>query len=408
MRPRATRRRTSFPGTQVDFRLDEEQRLLKDSVERFIRERYGPGARAASLKAHGGWSRATWSEFIELGLVALPFSVAHGGLDAGPVASMIVLEAFGRGLVVEPFLASVVLAGGVLRHAAPSAQVGAAIGAMLEGREQLAFAHGEADARHDLNHVSTTATAQEGGWRIAGAKHLVLHGGSADRLVVSARMSGAQRERDGIALFLVDAGLPGVSRRDYALQDGTRAADVRLDDVRVDLEAMLAGPQDGAAILERVTHEAIAAVCAEAIGVMEAMLALTLEYLKTRTQFGVALGSFQVLQHRAVDMQVALEQARSMALYAAMMTTHVGQRERGAAMAAAKIQIGRSGRLIAQQAIQLHGGMGMSAEYALGHYVKRMLVLETLFGDAAHHLSALAAAGGLEPEDATAPERLAG
>ncbi len=384
----------------MDFNLDEEQRLLKASVERFIRERYSLDVREASLTAPGGWSRAMWSEFIALGLVGLPFAESHGGLDAGPVANMIVMEAFGRGLVVEPFLANVILAGGALGRAAPSAGAAAAIRAMLEGREHLAFAHGEAQARHDLHDIATRATAQGVNWRIDGAKTLVLHGASADRLVVSARVSGTQRAREGIALFLVDSALPGVRRRDYPLQDGTRAADVRFDGVQVEAAALLAGPQDGAAILEGVVHEAIAAVCAEAIGVMEAMLALTLEYLKTRTQFGVALGSFQVLQHRAVDMQVALEQARSMALYATMMAGHAAPRERAAAMAAAKIQIGRSGRLIAQQAIQLHGGMGMSAEYALGHHVKRMLVLETLFGDAAHHLSALAAMGGLEPDGA--------
>jgi len=383
----------------VDFELSEEQRLLKDSVERLMERRYGIEARLEYLREPDGWSRELWSQFVELGLTGLPFAENDGGFGAGPVETMIVMEAFGRGLVVEPFLSGVILAGSVLRHAAPSAHVSSLMGALIDGSKHVALAHAESQARYDLADVATKALRQgdDGvdGWLIDGNKTLVLHGGSADALLVSARISGQQRDRDGIALFLVDAKATGLSRSDYALQDGTRAADVCFDKVIVANDAMIAAADRGSDLIDTAVDECIAAICAEAVGTMSAMHELTVEYIKTRSQFGVRIGSFQVLQHRAVDMLVALEQARSMALYAAMMANHADPVERHAAMAAAKIQIGRSGRTIAQQTIQLHGGMGMTREYAASYHVRRMLVLETLFGDAAHHLSTLAQSGGV-------------
>lgn len=383
----------------MDFELSEEQRLLKDSVERLMERRYGIEARLDHLREPDGWSREMWSQFVELGLTGLPFAESAGGIGAGPVETMIVMEAFGRGLVVEPFLSGVILAGSVLRHAAPSARVASLMGAMIDGSGHVALAHAEVQSRYDLADVATKALRQVtggmDGWLIDGNKTLVLHGTSADALLVSARVSGLRRERDGIALFLVDANTTGLSCKDYALQDGTRAADMRFDKVFVANDAIIAGPDQGSDLIDAAVDEGIAALCAEAVGAMGAMHDLTVEYLKTRSQFGVSIGSFQTLQHRAVDMLVALEQARSMAMYAAMMAGHADPVERHAAMAAAKIQIGRSGRYIAQQTIQLHGGMGMTREYAASHYVRRMLVLETLFGDAAHHLSALAECGGV-------------
>ena len=226
-----------------------------------------------------------------------------------------------------------------------------------------------------------------------GDKGVVLHGDSADRLIVTARVGGGRRERDGVGLFLVDAQAAGVSRRGYPTQDGLRAAEISLAGVRVGPEGVLGEPGAALPLVERVVDEGIAAICAEAVGAMAVMHELTVDYLKTRRQFGREIGSFQVLQHRAVDMLVALEQARSMAMFATMMTAEENADERRSALAAAKVQIGRSGRLVGQQAIQLHGGIGMTMEYKVGHYFKRVTMIDTMFGDAGHHLRALARAG---------------
>jgi pimeloyl-CoA dehydrogenase small subunit len=379
----------------MDFDLTDEQRLLKDSVERLIADQYQFEQRKKYLVEPDGWSRNVWKQYTELGLLGLPFEEKHGGFGGGPVETMIVMEAFGRGLVLEPYFATVILGGGLLRHAATPEQQQALIPEIAQGKLKLAFAHVERHSRYDLADVGTTARRDGADWVLDGAKSVVLHGDCADRLLVTARVSGDRRDRTGIGLFLVDPSATGVSRRGYPTQDGLRAAEVTLSGVRVPAGDSLG--EAGAALpaIEHVVDEAVAALCAEAVGTMQAMHDLTLEYLKTRQQFGRPIGQFQVLQHRSVDMLVALEQARSMAMFAAVMAAEDNATERRRAMAAAKVQIGRSGRHIGQEAIQLHGGIGMTMEYNVGHYFKRMTMIDMLFGDADTHLATLARLGGL-------------
>jgi len=377
----------------MDFDLNDEQRLLRDSVERLISERYDFEQRKQFAQSHEGWSREMWAQYAELGLLGLPFAEQYGGFGGGPTETMIVMEAFGRGLVLEPYLATVILAGGLLRHAGSEAQKSRLLPEIAQGKLRLAFAYAERQSRYDLADVATTARKDGAGWRLDGEKSLVLHGDSADTLIVSARIEGDRRERNGIGLFLIDAGANNVTRRAYPTQDGLRAAEVTFSGAWA--EDVLGAPGAGLPIIERVVDEAIAALSAEAIGVMSAMHELTVDYLKTRKQFGRAIGEFQVLQHRAVDMLVALEQARSMALFATMMAADDDAAERHRAMAAAKVQIGRSGRKIGQEAIQLHGGIGMTMEYKVGHYFKRMTIIELMLGDTDTHLAKLAEMGGL-------------
>jgi pimeloyl-CoA dehydrogenase small subunit len=387
----------------MDFDLSEQQQLLKESVERLVADRYGFEARKHYACERGGWSRALWAQYAELGLLGLPFAEQYGGFGGGPVETMIVMEAFGRGLVLEPFFATIVLGGGFLRLGGSEAQRAELIPRIAEGKLLLAFAHTERQSRYDLADVATTARHDGGCWVLDGKKGVVLHGDVADKLVVTARVGGSgRRDRDGIGLFLVDAIAPGVSRRGYATQDGLRAAEISLSGVRIGADAAIGKPGAALPLVERVVDGAIAALCAEAVGAMAAMQEMTVDYLKTRTQFGAAIGRFQALQHRAVDMLMALEQARSMALFATMMAESPDAAERRKAIAAAKVQIGRSARFVGQQAIQLHGGIGMTMECKVGHYFKRTTMVDMMFGNADHHLRELARMGGLISSDAPA------
>ena len=379
----------------MDFELSEEQRLLKQSVERLLVDRYGFEQRTAYMKEPGGFSRALWKQYADLGVLALPFAEEDGGIGGGAVDVMIVMEALGRALVLEPYLATVVLAGGVLRHAGSQAQRASLIPKIADGGLILALAHAERQSRYDLADVATTAKRDGAGYVLDGAKGLVLHGDGADKLVVSARVAGKPRDRDGIALFLIDAKASGVSVRGYPTIDGLRAAEVTLSGVKVGAEGVIGEPGKALAVIERVVDEGMAALCAEAVGAMEVMHELTVDYLKTRRQFGVPIGNFQVLQHAAVDMLMATEQARSMAMLAAMMAEEPNAVERHKSIAAAKVQIGRSGRFVGKTATQLHGGIGMTMEYKVGHYFKRVTAIDVLFGDADHHLAAIAKMGGL-------------
>jgi pimeloyl-CoA dehydrogenase small subunit len=385
----------------MDFDLTEEQRLLKESVDRVVADAYGDfEKRKLYQRGPKGWNEALWAQYAELGLLALPFEERHGGFGGGPVETMIVMEAIGRGLVVEPYLATVVLGGGFLRLGGSEAQRERLIPRIAEGSLKLAFAHVERQARYDLEDVATEAAraGDGGGFVLRGAKSVVLHGDSADLLVVGARTAGGRRDREGITLFLVDPKAEGVAVRGYPTQDGQRAAEVALDGARVGEDAVL-GEVDGALpLIERVVDGALAAVCAEAVGAMDALHGTTVDYLKTRKQFGVPIGSFQALQHRAADMLVALEQARSMAMYAAMMAEEPDAAERRAAVAAAKVQVNRSARRIGQEAVQLHGGIAMTQEYKAGHYFARLTMIESFFGDTDHHLGVVAGAGGLVEE----------
>jgi pimeloyl-CoA dehydrogenase small subunit len=379
----------------MDFDLSEEQRLLKDSVDRLMADRYDFENRRRYAKEPEGWSRDLWNAYAELGLLALPFDEAHGGFGGGPVETMTIMEAFGRSLALEPYLATVILGGGLIHRGGSEEQKAEILPQVASGDLRLAFGHTERQSRYDLFDVATTARRDGESFVLDGQKSVVLHGDSAGKILVTARVSGGRRDRAGIGLFLVDADAPGVSRRGYPTQDGQRAAEVVLESVRVDAANVIGDPENALPLVERVTDVAIAALAAEAVGAMDEMLKLTVDYLKTRKQFGTTIGSFQVLQHRSSEMFIATEQARSMAMFAAMMAQEENALERRKAMAAAKVQIGRSGRFVGQQAIQLHGGVGMTMEYKVGHLFKRMTMIDTLFGDADHHLAKLAEAGSL-------------
>ena len=379
----------------MDFDLTEEQSILKDSLDRLLADKYDFEKRKKIMAQPDGCSGEMWNAYAEMGLMALPFAEEDGGLGGSPVETMIVMEALGRALVLEPYFATVVLGGGVLRHGASAEQRAEFVPLVAGGELKLALAHTERNSRYDLNHVETVAKKDGDGWVLSGQKSVVLGGDAADHIFVTARTAGDTRDMNGIGIFMVDAKAEGLSRRSYANQDGTRAAEISLDGVKVPAAGVIGDPGDGLSIIRRVADDAIAALCAEAIGVMEKLHALTLEYLKVRKQFGVPIGAFQVLQHKAVDIFVALEQARSITLYATMMADSDDEDERSRAMNAAKAEIGRAGQLAGENAIQLHGGVGMTMEYAVGHYFKRMTSIDLTFGDHDHHLRRLAERGGL-------------
>ncbi|GIX11963.1 acyl-CoA dehydrogenase family protein [Elioraea sp.] len=379
----------------MDFDLSEDQRLLRDSLTRLLGDRYGFEARKGYAREPEGWSRAMWAAYAELGLLGLPFAEADGGYGGGAVETMLVAEALGEALTLEPWLATVVLGGGFLRHGARAERRAALVPAIARGSLLLAFASTEAQSRWDLHDVATTAKRDGDEWVLEGRKLVVLHGDVADRLVVTARTGGDRRDRAGIGVFLTDAKAPGLTRRGHRTNDGRRAAEVTLAGVRVAAEDVLGDPGDGLPLIERVVDEAIAALAAEAVGVMVAAQKLTLDYLKMRKQFGVPIGSFQVLQHKAADVMMAIEQSRSMAMYAAMSLEETDPVERGRAMSAVKAQIGRAAKFVAEETVQMHGGIGITMEYAVAHCMARLGAIEAMFGNAEFHLRRLAERGGL-------------
>jgi pimeloyl-CoA dehydrogenase small subunit len=379
----------------MDFDLSEEQRLLKESVDGLLGDAYDFDSRKKYMKEPGGWSKAIWSRFAEQGLLGLPFAEDDGGFGAGAVETMIVMEALGRALVIEPYLATVVIAGGLLRHGGSAAQKQAHIPSIIDGAKTFAFAQLEKNSRYDLADVATSAKKKGDAYVIDGEKFVVLNGEAADTLVVTARTKGGQRDASGIGVFLVPANAKGIVKKGYPTQDGLHAADITFTGVEVGADAVIGDPENALPLVERVVDEARTALCAEAVGLMDESLKTTVEYLKTRKQFGVPIGSFQTLQHRAADMFVALEQARSMSMFATMACDFEDAKERATAVAAAKVQIGKSGKFVGQQSIQLHGGIGMTMEAQIGHYFKRLTMIENSFGDAEYHLRRVTAAGGL-------------
>jgi pimeloyl-CoA dehydrogenase small subunit len=379
----------------MDFDLSEEQRLLKESVDGLLTDAYEFEQRKKYMKEKGGWSKAIWGKLAEQGLLGLPFAESDGGFGAGSVETMIVMEALGKALVLEPYLATVVIGGGFLRHGGSAAQKQAHIEGIIDGSKTLAFAQLEKNSRYDLGDVTTSAKKKGNGWVIDGEKFVVVNGENADTLVVTARTKGSQRDRSGVGVFLVPGNAKGIARKSYPTQDGLHAADITLTGVEVGADAAIGDPENALPLIERVVDEARTAVCAEAVGAMDESLKTTVEYLKTRKQFGVAIGSFQSLQHRAADMFVAVEQARSMSMFATMATDFDDPKERARAVAAAKVQIGKSGKFVGQQSIQLHGGIGMTQEAKIGHYFKRLSMIENTFGDTDYHLRRVTEAGGL-------------
>lgn len=377
------------------FELTEQQRLIKDSVERLMSDRYTFEARETLRKGAEHWSRERWKDYAGLGLLALRIDEADGGFGCDPFDTMIVMEAIGRALALEPYVSTVLLGAGVIRLAGNEEQRTRLLPPLCEGRLLLAFAHSEEQSGNDLRHVAATAAPDEGGFVLNGEKTLVLHGDSADYLIVSARSSGATLDPSGIGLFLVATDAPGLSRRSYRTIDGQRAADIELNGVRVSPGNVIDASGQALPVIQQVVDETIAALAAEAVGVMDEMLRLTSDYLRVRKQFGVEIASFQAIQHRLADMFIALEQARSMAMFAANACQSDDASYRSTCIAAAKVQISRSIRFVSQQAIQLHGGIGMTMEYKIGHLFQRATMIDTLFGNGDHHLGLLAKGDGL-------------
>jgi alkylation response protein AidB-like acyl-CoA dehydrogenase len=370
----------------MDFAYTDEQRQLQETLLRYIAKDYGFAERRQIARSEQGYSRKHWQELADLGLFALTVPEADGGLGGTAIDTMIVMEALGRGLVLEPYVATAVVCGGLIADAGSESQRAALLPAIAGGELVLALAHHEAGGRYDLNHVATAARADGAGYVIDGAKTVVLAGSQADRLLVSARTGGDTRAEAGISLFIVDRATAGVAIRGYPTQDGARAAEIALTAVRVGADALV-GPL-GAALpaIERAIDRGIAALCGEAVGVMTALNEATLEYLKTREQFGGPIGRFQALQHRMVDMVIATEQARSMAIMAGMGVQSGDRAERRRAVSMAKAMIGQSGRFVGQQAVQLHGGMGVTDDLVVSHWFKRLAVINSTYGDADHHL----------------------
>ena len=379
----------------MDFDLSEEQRLLQESLTRLLADTYDFEKRKAYAKSEMGFSEAMWRRYAELGLLGASFSEEDGGFGGGPVETMLAMEAFGKALAVEPYFAGVVLAGAAVRLAGSAEQRAAILSAVASGGLRLAFAHAERHSGFNAFDVTTKARKDGDAYVLDGEKSLVLNGDGAHKLVVLARTAGERRDRAGLALFLVDGAAPGVSRRGYPTQDGLRAAEIALTNVRVPAADVLGDPAGAAAVVARVLDEGIAALCAEAVGAMGEAIESTVAYLKTRKQFGVPIGSFQVLQHRASDMIVALEQARSMMMFAAMSASDPDEASRSRAISAAKVQICKSARFVGQAAVQMHGGIAMTMELKLGHLFKRLSMIEMAYGDADHHLKRLAAAPSL-------------
>lgn len=379
----------------MDFDLSEEQRLLKESVDGLLTDSYDFDARKKYMKEKGGWSKAVWGKLAEQGLLGLPFAEKDGGFGAGGVETMIVMEALGKALVLEPYLATVVIGGGFLRHGGSDAQKAAYVPGIIDGSKTFAFAQIEKNSRYDLHDVTTTAKKKGSGWVIDGEKFVVINGENADVLIVTARTRGDRRDKSGIGVFLVPANAKGVTRKSYPTQDGLHAADITFTGVEVGADAVIGNPEDALPLIERVVDDARTALCAEAVGLMDESLKTTVEYIKTRKQFGVAIGTFQSLQHRASDMFVAVEQARSMSMFATMASDFDDARERAKAIAAAKVQIGKSLKFVGQQSIQLHGGIGMTMEAKIGHYFKRLTMIENTFGDTDYHLRRVSESDGL-------------
>ncbi|MEL6870618.1 MAG: acyl-CoA dehydrogenase family protein [Pseudomonadota bacterium] len=370
----------------MDFSITEDQSMLQDSVSRLIQNDYDFDSRQAAAASDLGFSKEHWQTFAELGLTAVPFADADGGLDGGAVELMLLMEQFGRGLVIEPYLPSIVLAGGVLKRCANDAQKEHWLHPLIDGSKTAALAYAEPQSRFDLNDVVLSASAHGDGYVLNGKKTVVLNGGNADTLVVSARTSGERNDEDGISLFALDASAKGISRQSYPTVDARNAAEVVFDNVEVDAAQLLGESGAGFGILSDVINEATIAVCAEAVGIMQILNEKTLEYTKSRVQFGKPIASFQALQHRMVDMFVIAEQTRSLLLHAVMAYGEDDPARKESAIRALKIQVGTEGRKLGEEAVQLHGGMGVTWELDVAHYFKRLTMIDTLFGNAGFHL----------------------
>ncbi len=377
----------------MNFDYSEEQQLLADTLKRFLTTNYALDARAKIIASEAGYSEEVWAALAEMGLLGVPFDTEYGGFGGSAVDVMVILEAIGEGLVVEPYLATVGLGGQFVARGGTAAQKKRILPAIAEGKAKLAMAQTERQGRYDLSYVATRARRAGEDWILDGEKCAVLHGGCADLLVISARTAGHPTDPHGISLFLVGQGTPGVVLQEYRTIDNLRAVDIRLSGAIVPTEALIGREGDGLALLDEVVDYGTALLCAEAVGAIRYANEATLAYLKTRRQFGVPIGSFQALQHRMVDMFVSYEQARSMACLACVKVDTVDAAERRRTVSAAKIKIADVCRHVSQEAVQLHGGMGMTEDLKISHTFRRLTMIAQTFGDADHHLGRFAACG---------------
>jgi alkylation response protein AidB-like acyl-CoA dehydrogenase len=374
----------------MNFDFSEEQSQLREALVRLLDRTYEFDRRKPIIASAAGWSRELWRQLAELGALSIALPEQHGGAGGTAVDTLVVMEALGRRLVVEPYVPAIVLGAGLVARAGSDAQRARLLPRVGAGEHLLALAHDEPDSRYELARVATRARPEGGaggGFVLDGKKTVVLGGGAADTLIVSARTAGEPGDPDGVSLFLVDAAAPGVSRLGYQTQDNHRAADVTLASVRVGADALLGPAGGGAALVEHAIEHGIAAVCGEALGVMAMLVELTGSYVKTRKQFGVPIGSFQALQHRLADMLMRVESARSMTYLLATTVDSADAAVRRRTAAAAKAMVSQAGRFVGQGAIQLHGGIGVTDEAPVSHYFKRMTVITMTFGDADHHVA---------------------
>ena len=373
----------------MDFTYNEIQTMLADSVGKFIDNEYDFDTRQSYAESDKGYSGAVWSTFAELGWTAVPFSEEDGGFGGGPVDVMVLMQSLAPGLIVEPYLANIILAGGILGRTANADQKEKWLQPIIGGELQATLAFNEPQARYELASMTTTASQDGDTWIINGVKGLVPNGGTAELLIVPARTSGNADDENGITLFAIEAQSQGVTRIDYATIDGLRAAEVSFDDVRVTADAVLGKVGQGFPALDATIDDATLAVCAEAVGIMQVLKDKTVEYSKNRKQFGVPIGSFQELQHRMVDMLMACEQAQSLLMWAVMTRATEGDGSKRA-VSSIKYMIGTEGKQLGQDAVQIHGGMGVTWELDVAHYFKRLTAICTLFGNADWHLDKLA------------------
>jgi alkylation response protein AidB-like acyl-CoA dehydrogenase len=369
----------------VDFSLSEEQILLRDSVDKYVREHCTVERHRKLSQENPGFDAAAWRQFAALGWFSLPFSEELGGIGGGATDLMVVCEALGRGLVREPFITTVVTCGGLLQRGGSADQQQQYIPAIIEGTAQWAFAFAEKSSGYDLASVETTARHSAEGYALSGSKLAVLNAHCADHLIVSARISGAENDAGGITLFIVDTQLPGVTRENFVAVDGSRGAHVVLDGVKLGEQQILGQVAQGLSLVETTIDCAIVALGAEALGSMQALLDATVQYTKTREQFGQPISKFQALQHRMAEMYMKVEETRSLLLNAAIALDEDSE-ESAVACAALKVKVGEAGRYVAQQAVQLHGGIGMTDELSVGHHYKRLMILSKLYGDEAYYL----------------------
>lgn len=374
----------------MDFKLTQEQLMLQETAGRLVRDTYGFEQREAFSQSEFGFSTAFMQQLGDLGLCAVPFAEAYGGYGGGGVENMLIMTELGRGLCLEPYLHSVIFAGGLISQLGTHTQKERLLPQIGDASLQMAVALEEPQSHYQLHDVQTIAEPVTGGWKLNGRKSVVVGGQSAGMILVSARTSHQARDEQGISLFMVDPHDSGVRRRAFATVDGRMACELYLEDVFVKSSALLGEVGQALPALRYQQGCSIAAQCAEAVGSMEAACALTLDYLKTRQQFGQPIGKFQVLQHRMVDMRIELDQATSMTLLAACVCDQVDSDERSRVLAAAKFIVSRASRFVADQGIQLHGGIGLTWEYILSHHAKHLLMVSRQFGDDDHHLQAYA------------------